>query len=272
MKYSFMTFSARELTLDELLLAAKKFGYDGVEPRLGFHKHGIQIETDAAGRAMAKDKAAAAGIEISCLGSSRQYANPDTEKEEIEITHQVIDLAADVGSPAVRVFGGKLPEGMEREAGIVQLVKCLTSVADHAAERGVTLCMETHDHWCEPQHVAEVMRRVNHSAVGVNWDIAHPINYADATIDSSFEAFGKWVRHCHIHDGKTQADGKYGPCPIGEGNIDHRRLIQLLMGATFTGHMSGEWFAWEPPEVYLPREVAALRRFERELAARPARG
>ena len=34
MKYSFMSFSCPQLTLGELLATAKRFGYEGVEPRI----------------------------------------------------------------------------------------------------------------------------------------------------------------------------------------------------------------------------------------------
>ena len=47
--------------------------------------------------------------------------------------------------------------------------------------------------------------------------------------------------------------------PIGTGDIDHRRTIELLKTIDFDGYMSGEWIGWEPYEVHLPREIAALR-------------
>ena len=32
------------------------------------------------------------------------------------------------------------------------------------------------------------------------------------------------------------------------------------------GYLSGEWIGWEPYAVHLPRELAAMRAYERELA------
>ena len=54
--------------------------------------------------------------------------------------------------------------------------------------------------------------------------------------------------------------------PIGEGIIDHRRAVELLLGAGYDGFISGEWINWEPYEMHLPREIATLRRYEEELA------
>ena len=40
MKYSFMSFSCPELKLEEILKLAQKYGYEGIEPRIGSgHKH-----------------------------------------------------------------------------------------------------------------------------------------------------------------------------------------------------------------------------------------
>ena len=170
MKYSFMTFSCPELGLDEALSLAKRLGYDGIEPRIDAeHKHGVERDADAAVRAAAREKAEASGVALACVATSCKYADPAAEQEQVETTDQAIDLAADVGAPCIRVFGGVLPEGMSREDATAQVVKCLSAVADHAQERGVTLCVETHDHWCDPAHLAEVIRRVNRPAIAVNW-------------------------------------------------------------------------------------------------------
>jgi sugar phosphate isomerase/epimerase len=117
--------------------------------------------------------------------------------------------------------------------------------------------METHDAWCDPKNVAEVMKQVNHPAIGVNWDIMHPVRTGHATIDESFEALKPWIRHLHIHDASKET-GKL--VPIGQGFIDHRRAIELLLTISYDGYMSGEWINWEDPyEVHLPRELATLK-------------
>ena len=46
MKFSFMTFSCPELTLDQVLSMAKEFGYDGIEPRISAsHQQGVEFDT-----------------------------------------------------------------------------------------------------------------------------------------------------------------------------------------------------------------------------------
>jgi len=270
LKYSFMTFSCPELTFPEVLDAARQFGYDGIEPRIGSsHAHGVEPESSAAARTAFREQAAEAGIAICCIATSCRFADPSTAPDFVEQAHAAIDLAADVGAPCIRVFGGPYPQAeMTREQAVEQVAGALRGLADHAAGRGVTVCMETHDSWCHPEHVAAVMHRVDHPAIAVNWDIMHPIRHGDATMDSAFDTLKPWIRHLHIHDGRD-VENKLELVPIGSGRIDHRRAIELLLEMGYTGYLSGEWINWSTPwQVHLPRELAALKRYEEESGIR----
>jgi len=264
MKYSFMSFSCPQLSLDEMLALAKRLGYDGVEPRVvSKHAHGIETDIDAAARDDIKRRVADSGVPLCCIATSCKYADPTTAREMVEETRQSIDLAGDVGAPRLRVFGGVIPEGVSREQAIEGVAECLRSVADQARDRGVTVCMETHDHWCDPAHMADVMKRVNHPAIAVNWDIMHPVRVADKTMDEAFDTLKPWIRHVHFHDGLKKEDGG-GLTPIGEGIVDHRSAVQLLKSASYDGYLSGEWINWEPYDVHLPRELATMKGYEQE--------
>ena len=262
-KFAFMTFSTPELTLAENFEVAKRYGYDGIEPRLDQeHGHKVEVTASADERAAIKAQAAQAGIAIACLAASIRYADASTTDEMIAQTHERIDLAGDVGCPMMRVFGGPIPEGASREEAIALLVKSLSSVAEHAAERGVTICLETHDDWTDPAHVAAVLRGVNHPNIACNWDIMHPVRTGKATVDEAFAALKPWVRHLHVHD-RDPESGEL--CPIGEGDVDHHRALELLKTVDYDGFISGEWIGWEPYDVHLPREIGILKGYESEL-------
>lgn len=216
MKYSFMTFSTPQLTLSDVLAVAKRFGYDGIEPRLDAkHEHGVEVTATTAERKAIRGQAAASGISLACLATSISFADPAAEAGMVKQTHERIDLAGDVGAPTIRIFGGQVPKELSREKVIEQVAKCLSAVADHAARRGVWVCMETHDDWCDPAHVAAVLARANHPAIACNWDVMHPVRTELAAVEKSF-------------------------------------------------FLSGEWIDWEPYATHLPRELATLKRLERE--------
>lgn len=258
MKYAFMSFSTPKLTLAETVDVARRFGYDGIEPRVDAgHGHGIEVGASVAQRAAIRRQVADSGIALACLATSIQYADPVQTEAMLAQTRERIDLAADVGAPVIRVFGGVGPTGASREQGIDLLAHCLHAVADQAAARGVTIALETHDEWCDPRHVVAVLERVNHPAIGANWDIMHPVRVAKMDIATSFTILRPWIRHLHVHDGAMENPLRF--LPIGQGVVDHRTALQLLRGAGYTGFISGEWINWEPAEVHLPRELAVLK-------------
>jgi sugar phosphate isomerase/epimerase len=264
-QYAFMTFSTPELSLDRVCAVAAEYGYDGVELRLDAgHGHGVEVAAPAAERERLAAVPAEHGVALAALASSLRFADPAQAGEVLAAGRERIALAAAVGAPCLRVFGGGIPEGIDRNKAVGTVADGLGALADAAGEAGVVLCLETHDDWCDPRHVADVLTKVDHPAVAANWDIMHPVRTGAATIEESFRALRPWIRHVHLHDGRT-TDGELQLLPIGEGEIDHRQALALLLAEGYGGFLSGEWIGWEPWETHLPRELATLRRYETEL-------
>jgi sugar phosphate isomerase/epimerase len=261
-----MTFSLPQANWAEVLDAATRFGYDGVEPRPDAgHGHGVEPSLDEAGRQAVRQRAADAGVAIACIASGGRFADPATAAENIEQARACIDLAGDLGAPVVRVFGGALGEGVDRPDAVKLVAESLGKLADFAAERDVVVAMETHDDWCDPDDVAAVMRAVDHPAVGVNWDLMHPVRKAGRTIAEAFETLRPWIRHVHVHDAGANPDA-LDFRPIGTGDVDHAEAFALLRSMDYGGWLSGEWIKWEPGEVHLPRELEAMKRIEASLS------
>lgn len=265
MPYAFMTFSTPQQTLAEVLQSARDYGYDGVEVRISdTQKHGISPALSAEERQAVRDQFADAGIDLCCLALSSKFSDPATVESQVEETRTMIDLAADLDCHRLRIFGGQIDGGLTREEAIAQVAKSLRELAPDAARREIILCLETHDDWCDPDHVAAIMEAVDHPAVAVNWDVMHPVRTAGWTMADSYQRLAPWIRHVHIHDGLLRKD-KIVFMPIGEGELDHGEVLRLLKDAGYSEWISGEWIGWEPPEVHLPREREALRRLEAAL-------
>jgi sugar phosphate isomerase/epimerase len=264
-----MTFSCPELSLDEVIELAEKLGYDSFEPRIGSgHKHGVETDADQETRKQIKEKVVASKIELSCLATSCNYSNPETCAQMVKDTLAAIELASDVGCKRLRVFGGPIPEGISREQAIDAVAEALKSVAPLAEEKNVAVCLETHDDWCNPEHVAAVIKKVDSPAIAVNWDIMHPVRTAEKTMDSAFETLKPWIKHCHIHDGVWVGEDKsLSLKPIGQGMVDHKRAIELLSQMGYEDALSGEWINWAgfPYEQHLPHELATLKEIESSL-------
>ncbi|MGN6757605.1 MAG: sugar phosphate isomerase/epimerase family protein [Thermomicrobiales bacterium] len=277
MKYAFGSFSLPSGSLADLLALAQRSSYDGIEPRIGAgHGHGVELTTSAAQRRAIREQVAASGVALCCLSAPCRYSNPATTAQQTEETLATIDLAADVGAPLVRFFAGVIPLDVCRELATELVVTALRAVADHAAARGVGVCVETHDDWSDPPYLAGVMRAVNHSAIGIVWDVMHPVRQGGRTMDEAFEMLQPWIRHVHMHDGSASPDRREF-VPIGTGDLDHRRVVALLAANAYPGFVSGEWLAdwmpgWPPAEVYLPQELATMRGYEYEVGQTGSRG
>lgn len=263
MKFSFMSFSCPELSWGEILKVAIKYGYNGIEPRIDSgHKHGIEIDTPNSVILESKKMAEQSGIEISCIATSCKYADPDMVNEKIDLTKRCIELASKIGSPVIRVFGGKIPEGVTREKSFDLIVKSLIKLAEFADGSDVKICMETHDSWCDTELVVNVMKNVNHHSVAVNWDIMHPVLRAGNTMDKAFEILKPWIQHVHVHDGSFKEEKrKLILKPIGTGAVDHKTAIKLLKEMGYKGFVSGEWIKWESYDIHLPREIETLKQY-----------
>jgi sugar phosphate isomerase/epimerase len=246
-----------------MLEAAQRFGYEGVELRIDAeHHHGLERDASSEARRDARNRAASAGIAICCVATSCRFADPAAADGHVHDGREAIALAADLGAPRLRVFGGPIPDGMDRVAAVEQVARGLGALTEEARRRDVTVCVETHDDWSDPVDVAALMRRVDHPAIAVNWDIMHPVIFAGRRMDEAFAALRPWIRHVHVHDGGFDDDGKLKMLPIGTGDVDHGRALALLAEMGYDGYISGEWIEWEPWEVHLPRELAAMKALE----------
>jgi len=99
-----MSFSCPQATFAEMLALAAQYGYDGVEPRAaGAQNHRVELEATAEQRASFRAQATDAGIAICCLAAGNRFADPADRDAQVEETLQYIDLAADIGAPALRL-------------------------------------------------------------------------------------------------------------------------------------------------------------------------
>ena len=273
MKYAFMTWSTPELTLEDTLRVARMLGYDGIEPRMSGNveryvgestsqNHGIELYASRRERSEARKMVEGSGIDLCCLATSIRYADPATADEQVERTLQSIDLAYDVGCPRLRVFGGQLPDGVSRYDATESLVSGLSRSADYAADAGVTLCIEVHDAWSDPRHLVPVVQRVDHPFVGINWDVAHATWRTGVDVAEAFRIVEPWIAHVHVHD-MTFTESTFINQWIGEGVLDHDRVIGLLMSIGYTGYLSGEWINREPDwREHLGRDLATMKSLE----------
>jgi sugar phosphate isomerase/epimerase len=264
MKLSFMSFTAPEWSLTEMLTAAIRYGYDGIEPRAeAEHKHGVELEATKKQRKEIAAQSRDCGVELCCIATSRVFALPDDKlAESVELTRRYIELAKDCGCDKLRVFGGGTPAGMEFACAKQQVIAGLGACAEAATKAKISLCLETHDSYCSTKDVLEIIQAVNCPYVVANWDIMHPFRTGE-TVAEAFADLQPYIRHCHIHDGTwpEEAPDKLELALMGEGKIPHDEAVKLLAGVGYSGYFSGEWIGFVAPEIVLPHDARVMREY-----------
>ena len=247
---AFSTLGCPAWNLDQILHGAVEYGYDAVELR------GYQSELDLPkaapftpeNRRETRQRFADAGIALCCVSSSGVVAQGNLDHVK---THCA--LAHDLGCPLVRIFGGH-PESP------AVAVENLRAFGDAAQEAGVALVLETHDDFSTGASVAALLNEAAHPAVFSLWDLHHPYRQGEP-IEQTHRLMAPTLKHVHVKDGLP---GTY--TLLGEGDIPLFPMLDLILGAGYTGSISLEWEKrWKPeiaePEVAFPQYAKALHHY-----------
>lgn len=297
LKLSFSTLACPDWSWPDLLRYGPQFGYQGVEIRL------LERETDLLSRPEFQpdqirtrlEELRSAAFAVVGLGSSVRfdYLEADVRAHQVAIGCRYVDLAHQLQSQFVRVFGDVFTAGQDdrsREQVLAQIVEGLTLLGNYAEPRGVRVLMETHGDFAESRWMETVMQRVNHPAVGVLWDTHHPWRFYNEPLVETFNRLRPWIRHTHWKDSvgsdhsevaevtHTQQTGAaaqahslmsgHRPADyvlLGAGQFPAQEALSLLDSAGYDGWFSLEWeLAWHPE---LAGPLLALPDFPKKLIA-----
>ena len=229
-------------SLDQIVEGMKRHGYQGLEPRVEWgHACGIEATLSAEERRHVKERMEGEGLAICCVATGARMALPESRERasQVEDLRKYIDLAADLGSRYVRTFGGQRDQDKPLNMVVDYVAEGYLEVVDRAADRGVTVLMETHDDWCCSAPVRAVIERVDHANLQVLWDFMHPQRMMEVP-EETFLAIGMLTRHTHAHDGDYDEAGRMLVGALGEGIIDHDMPLNLLKRGGYNGYFSVE--------------------------------
>jgi L-ribulose-5-phosphate 3-epimerase len=116
----------------------------------------------------------------------------------------------------------------------------LVCLADAAAQLGITLLMETGQETAEC--LRELLEKLNHPALGVNFDPANMILYGKGDPIAAVRTLGPWIKHVHIKDAvRTKQPGTWGTeVPWGEGEVGSGIFLKVLKEVGFAGVLAIE--------------------------------
>lgn len=263
MKIAFSTLGCPDWGFETAVKRAKEYGYDGLEIRGILRQFDLTEVPELTCEAeKARELLQENGIAISCIAASSRFSSQDENerKANVDSAKSHIDIARTFDAPCIRVFGGKIPEDVEREKCEDYMAESLRELGAYGAEMGVKIALETHDSFCLGKEAAAVLGKTDHPMVGALWDIYHPLRNGEP-IDETMELLSGRVFNVHIKDGDFRKHTL-----LGEGKVPTLDILKLLKADGYTGYLSVEWEkAWIPdlpePEDALPQYSSKLHEY-----------
>jgi len=201
----------------------------------------------------------ASNLKIANLGSSAQmYAEDPTKRaKELADARRFIDLAQALEAPYVRVFGGKADSDKNPAPDAetkARVASGLRELGNYAGARGVTVIIESHDHFTSSATLKDVLHAADSEHVGLLWDAHHTFATSNEDPEFTVKQLGPWIRHTHLKDSTgTGEDRKY--VLTGRGNVPIQRQIEALRSIGYKGYYCFEWEKMWHPDIAEP-EIA----------------
>ena len=147
-------------------------------------------------------------------------------------------ITAKLGVKYLSMHAGFVDES--NEAYVQKVTSRIRALADIAKANGLTLLLETGQE--SAQELKHFLEKLNHKAIGVNFDPANMILYDKGDPIEAVRVLSPWIRHLHVKDAvRTTKPGTWGSeVPWGDGQVGIERFIAVLGEVGFKGAMAIE--------------------------------
>jgi sugar phosphate isomerase/epimerase len=270
MKLAFSTLGCPDWNVDQIVEAARRLRYDGVELRavsgtldLLTRPEFTPEETDRT-KAYFEDH----GIEICCIDTSCAFHDADEKQRlaQVELALAHAELAAQLGAPLIRVFPDKIQRGANREATRDYIAESLRRLAEQLP-KVVQVGLETHGDFARTKAAAEIVALADHPGVKLIWDVANSLAAGDS-ITHAARVVEPYLAHIHLRDAQPVTGSEHWlPVLAGRGNVSFAETLGVIETLNYDGYISFEWEKyWHPeieePEVALPDFISAIRKLQ----------
>jgi sugar phosphate isomerase/epimerase len=238
---AFSTLGCPDWEWKKILDFASEHEFEGIELRglegyLDLPSHPIFAVSRVA---QTRQEIQARNLKIACVSSSANlYIDDSAERErQLEDARRCVDLASSLGSPYVRVFGGKaesdknpVPDAATKS----RVAAGLRQLGEYGGPRNVTVVIESHDHFTASATLKDVLRLADSQHVGLLWDAHHTFATSGEEPEFTVKELGAWIRHVHLKDSVgSGANRNY--VLTGRGNVPVKRQDRALQSIGVQG-------------------------------------
>lgn len=210
-------------------------------------------------------KLALSGLNIPCIDASNDISDADNAEKNIDEIRRIIDIAAKVKCPYVRVHAYE--NGGEEEA--FEASKALIKdVLPFAEKNGITVLIETIGIFADTSRLRNMLNFFASDYLGALWDIHHTSRYKNEDTEVTVQNLGAYIKHVHLKDSCIE-DGKVRYCLLGEGDLPVEDMFRALRSVNYEGFYSFECFPdWledlGAEDIVFPHYVSFMSRYDTE--------
>jgi sugar phosphate isomerase/epimerase len=261
--YSYWHFQPEKYPVERVIDDAAALGFDGVEI---LHR---QMESESPAYVMGLKKAAFRnGLDLVMLSIHQDFVSPDAAERKKDIDHTIhcIQLASDLGIPAIRLNSGRWNTiksfddlmkvkgdeppiaGYSEEDAFKWCIESIEACLPAAEKAGVTLALE--NHWgltTRPENLLRIYKTIRSPWLGINLDTG---NFAG----DPYPGLELLAPHAVIVQAKTY----YGGGEWYTLDLDYKRIAGILRQAGFKGYVSLEMEGKETPATAVPKSLEVL--------------
>jgi sugar phosphate isomerase/epimerase len=262
--YSYWHFKTEKYPIEKVIEEAAALGFDGVEI---LHR---QMADESPAYVNGLKKAAFRnGIAFPMLSIHQDFVSPDAaeRQKDIEHTKHCIELAAQLGAPAIRLNSGRwntIPSfdelmkvkgeeppiaGHTEDEAFQWVIQSIEACLPAAEKAGVLLALE--NHWgltTRPENLLRIYKAVRSPWLVINMDTG---NFAT----DPYAGIEMLAPHASIVQAKTY----YGGGEWYTLDLDYPRIASILRKAGFQGWVSLEMEGKESPATAVPKSLEVLR-------------
>ena len=266
--YGFSTIGCPNHDIAQVVALARSTGLSAIEIR--FLRGTVELSTleeFTTGLGETRRQFDDAGIKVVGINTGVRMVSldPEVRRQQMDAARANLAIAQGLGADYLRVFGGPIPPGQEREQTLDAIAEGLTDVAELTHAGGVQSLIETHDAFCRADSVLDLYRRGASDKLGVLWDTLHSYRHGESG-EESWHKLGDRIKLVHVKDAYTATPEKFDFALTGEGNVPVGSFLDLLERENYDGYVNFEWEKGWHPEIAEPE--VAMPHFARYIAAR----
>ncbi len=263
--YSYWHLRGEKYPVEKVIENAARHGFEGVEV---LHRQMAEESTEYLNKL--KRLAFTNGLSLYMLSIHQNFVSPDEKvrQQNIDHTKHCIDLASQMGIPAIRLNSGRwgtipsfddlmkvkgdeppLP-GYKNDDAFTWCIDSIEKCLPHAAKAGVVLALE--NHWgltTDPRAVVRIVDAIKSPWLGVNMDTG---NYAG----DPYTLMEILAPRATIVQAKTY----YGGGVWYTLDLDYQRIAAILHKHGFHGWISLEMEGKEEADGAVAKSLAVLRK------------